>query len=207
MNHYPRHVGDWLRDTAHLSAIEECMYSRMIDQYYTREEPLPSDVATVARLIRAQGAAERKAVDSVLREFFALESDGWHQKRCDREIESYREKSAKAKASAYLSVAVRQAKAQANAERTLEHSLNGRSTNQNQNHKRVTPVVTEASQDRNPKPGDKSPTKGKPEAASSRWWLTDQGTIAEGKRRGVSPRPGEDMQSFRDRVRTARTPT
>jgi uncharacterized protein YdaU (DUF1376 family) len=36
VNHYPRHIGDWMVATAHLSEIEECMYSRMVDAYYAR---------------------------------------------------------------------------------------------------------------------------------------------------------------------------
>tara|TARA_R110000868_G_scaffold142759_11_gene360243 strand:- start:998 stop:1855 length:858 start_codon:yes stop_codon:yes gene_type:complete len=86
MNHYPRHIGDWMRDTAHLSEVEECIYSRCIDQYYSREAPLPADKAAVARLVRASTAQARKAVGVILDEFFKLEDDGWHQKRCDQEL-------------------------------------------------------------------------------------------------------------------------
>lgn len=91
MNHYPRHIGDWMRDTAHLSEVEECIYSRMIDQYYSREKALPSDKGAVCRLVRAASKEARKAVDVVLLEFFTLEADGWHQKRCDAEIAQYLE--------------------------------------------------------------------------------------------------------------------
>lgn len=100
MNHYPRHIGDWIRDTAHLSEVEECIYSRMIDQYYSREKPLPADKAGVCRLVRATSREARKAVDVILGEFFTQEADGWHQKRCDAELAKYAEKSAKASKSA-----------------------------------------------------------------------------------------------------------
>lgn len=100
MNHYPRHIGDWIRDTAHLSEVEECIYSRMIDQYYSREKPLPADRSAVCRLVRAASKEARKAVDVVLGEFFELGDDGWHQKRCDAELRRFSEKSAKAAASA-----------------------------------------------------------------------------------------------------------
>ncbi len=102
MNHYPRHIGDWIRDTAHLSEVEECIYSRMIDQYYSREKPLPIEQPAVCRLVRASTKEARKAVDVVLCEFFELQSDGWHQKRCDSELKRYAEKSAKAAASALV---------------------------------------------------------------------------------------------------------
>lgn len=89
MNHYPRHVGDWITATAHLTEVEECIYSRMVDQYYAREGPLPREVAAVTRLVRASNAVARKAVRTVLEEFFSLEDDGWHQKRCDEELAAF----------------------------------------------------------------------------------------------------------------------
>lgn len=61
----------------------------MLDLYYSRELPLPSDPQATARLIRANSKDERKAVESVLNEFFILQSDGWHQSRADREIAEY----------------------------------------------------------------------------------------------------------------------
>jgi uncharacterized protein YdaU (DUF1376 family) len=100
LNYYPRHIGDWMRDTAHLSEIEECIYSRLIDTYYSREKPLPADEAQCCRLVRASSKQAKAAVQCVLREFFALEADGWHQKRCDEELARHAEKSAKAAASA-----------------------------------------------------------------------------------------------------------
>jgi uncharacterized protein YdaU (DUF1376 family) len=96
MNHYPRHIGDWMRNTAHLSEVEECIYSRLVDQYYSRERPLPADRIQCCRLVRAINPAGRKAVESVLAEFFTLEPDGYHQKRCDAEIQAQIERSEKA---------------------------------------------------------------------------------------------------------------
>ncbi len=100
MNHYPRHIGDWIKATAHLSEVEECIYSRCLDVYYDREEPLPADTKQVCRLVRAATGAAKKAVNTVLNEFFHLEGDGWHNKRADEEIAKCREKSEKARESA-----------------------------------------------------------------------------------------------------------
>ena len=118
MNHYPKHIGDWMTATAHLSELEECMYSRMTDQYYAREAPLPLDMVACCRLVRAATASARRAVETVLREFFSKQDDGWHQKRCDEELELYRERSAKASASAQEMWRKRNANASANAMRT-----------------------------------------------------------------------------------------
>lgn len=89
MNYYEHHMGDYLKATAHLSALEDCFYRRALDWYYSNEKPLPSDEAQVARLLRAQGASERKAVKDVLSEFFALTNDGWRNKRADSEIADF----------------------------------------------------------------------------------------------------------------------
>ncbi|MCR4300186.1 MAG: YdaU family protein [Sulfuricaulis sp.] len=85
MNFYKRHVGDYLRDTAHLSLLEHGIYTRLLDVYYTRECAIPEDQA--ARLIGARSKDEREAVERVLEEFFTLQSHGWVQSRCEREIE------------------------------------------------------------------------------------------------------------------------
>lgn len=93
MNYYQRHVGDYLRDTAHLSLLEHGVYSRLLDVYYTREGAIQANQA--ARLIGARTKDELAAVESVLAEFFDLVDGSWSHSRCDREIELYQAKAAK----------------------------------------------------------------------------------------------------------------
>ena len=100
MRHYAFNVGDYAAATVHLSDAEDLAYRRLLDAYYARELPLPADVDACCRLARASSAASRKAVETVLREFFVLEADGWHQARCDAEIARFSEKSEKARRSA-----------------------------------------------------------------------------------------------------------
>lgn len=95
MNHYKRHIGDWLRDTVQLSALQEGVYSRLADQYYSREKPLPLDLAACCRLARTQTKDEREAVAFCLQEFFTKVDAGYQQKRCDEEIAAYQTKSAR----------------------------------------------------------------------------------------------------------------
>ena len=38
------------------------------------------------RLVRANTSIQKKSVTTILKEFFVLDDDGWHQKRCDIEI-------------------------------------------------------------------------------------------------------------------------
>lgn len=89
MNYYEHHIGDYAEATQHLSILEDGVYSRLLRKYYASEKPLPSDVATVQRLVVARSKDERAAVEVVLQEYFVLTDDGWHQPRCDIEIERY----------------------------------------------------------------------------------------------------------------------
>lgn len=98
MNYYNRHIGDYLKDTAHLSLLEHGIYTRLLDVYYTREAPIPDDQA--ARLIGAKSKEEKEALAGILAEFFAINNGAWEQTRCQREIDLCSEKSSKAKASA-----------------------------------------------------------------------------------------------------------
>ena len=62
-------------------------YTRLLRAYYRREKPITEDEKY--RLARAVTKAQKVAVDSVLREFFFLEADGWHNRRADQEILTY----------------------------------------------------------------------------------------------------------------------
>lgn len=92
MNYYKRHIGDYAAATRHLSLLEHGVYAVLLDVYYAAEKPLPADLSSVQRLCGAQKKSERDAVASVLKEFFVLVDDGWHQIRCDKEINHKQEK-------------------------------------------------------------------------------------------------------------------
>lgn len=124
MNYFPFHVGDYAAHTAHLEPLEDLAYRRMLDAYYLREGPIPSDPREVARLIRMRSNMEE--IESVLSEFFVLTESGWTHARCDAEIARMKDKQTKARASAEASVSARKANVQrvlsersANVERTL----------------------------------------------------------------------------------------
>lgn len=100
MNYYEHHLGDYAKDTAHLSMIEHGAYRILLDAYYTREVPLPTDRRACYKLARAQSKDERAAVDYVIEEFFIVQETGIHHARCDAEIFRFKDKQAKAKRSA-----------------------------------------------------------------------------------------------------------
>ena len=89
MNYYEHHIGDYAEATLHLSFIEDAAYSRLIRKYYSTEKPLPADLKQVQRLVGARTREEKSAVETILEEFFILADDGWHNSRCDSEIEKF----------------------------------------------------------------------------------------------------------------------
>ena len=90
MHYYKFNIGDWNLHTSHLSLEEEVVYFRLINFYYDSEQPIPEETQTVIRRLRLGNHSE--TVGLVLREFFDLQADGWHHKRCDEEIEKYHQK-------------------------------------------------------------------------------------------------------------------
>lgn len=91
MNYFELHIGDYEKKTAHLTAVEDGIYSRLIRRYYDTESPLANDLPAVERLVRARSKEERKAVGDMLREFFNLADDGWHHAHCDEVIARFHE--------------------------------------------------------------------------------------------------------------------
>lgn len=86
MNYFEHHIGDYDKNTSHLSACEDGIYCRMIRRYLDKEMPLDPDAEEIKRVVRARSREEKKAVDVVLKEFFSLAADGWHHKTCDEII-------------------------------------------------------------------------------------------------------------------------
>lgn len=95
MNYYKRHIGDYAAATRHLSILEHGVYCLLLDMYYTTEGPLPASAKEVCRKLGARSKDEVAAVESVLRDFFTPNDDGWRQSRCDAEIEAYKAKEGK----------------------------------------------------------------------------------------------------------------
>lgn len=84
MNYYEHHLGDYAKDTGHLSMLEHGAYRTLLDRYYSTEEGIPA--AQVYRLARARSEEERQAVDVVLEEFFELIDGVWINGRAEEEI-------------------------------------------------------------------------------------------------------------------------
>ena len=87
MNFYKHYIGDYQRDTGHLTLTEHGAYRLMLDAYYATGKPLPSDRKALYRLLRAAGATEKKAIDSVASQFWETAGNGLVNRRAALEIE------------------------------------------------------------------------------------------------------------------------
>ncbi len=99
MYYYQHHIGDYRRDTGHLTLLEHGIYRQLLDLYYITEKPFD---ASAMRLICVRTTDEEEAYKRVLNDFFVLKNGKYHHKRCQIEIEGFQSKSNKAKDSAKI---------------------------------------------------------------------------------------------------------
>ena len=92
MHYYQHNIGDYRRDTAHLSLLEHGVYRQLLDMYYLSESPIPRETQLVFRRLSARTQDEQKAVEIILNEFFLLTDEGWMHKRCSKDIGEYHQK-------------------------------------------------------------------------------------------------------------------
>jgi uncharacterized protein YdaU (DUF1376 family) len=102
MHHYKHHIGDYRRDTMHLSLLEHGCYRQLLDMYYLSEEPIPKETESVIRRLCVRTEEEAKAIQTVLNEFFTPTEKGWIHGRCDREIDTYQGKADRARGNGKL---------------------------------------------------------------------------------------------------------
>ena len=100
MVYYQHFIGDYRRDTRHLTLLEHGAYRELLDQYYLSEEPIPLDESKLMRLLSARQDDEQQAIKNVLNDFFVSTDRGYIHKRCDIEIAEYHSKSQSASANA-----------------------------------------------------------------------------------------------------------
>jgi uncharacterized protein YdaU (DUF1376 family) len=102
MHYFVHNIGDYRRDTAHLSLLEHGAYRQLLDSYYLAEEPIPEETESVFRRLCARTEDEKSAVLVVLREFFVLVEGAYRHARCDREIIAYQQKAERARTNGKL---------------------------------------------------------------------------------------------------------
>lgn len=86
MNFYKHYIGDFQRDTNHLSLTERGAYLALMHHYYATETPLPVELDQLCRIAGAITSAERKAV-KVAMGFFDPTDSGLTHDRIEAELE------------------------------------------------------------------------------------------------------------------------
>jgi uncharacterized protein YdaU (DUF1376 family) len=88
VNYYRRYIGDYQRDTMHLSMAEHGAYTLLLDAYYASEGQLPRHLSELNVIARAHTKTEKEAVMKVAQQYFPTNGDGTrHNKRADEELE------------------------------------------------------------------------------------------------------------------------
>tara|TARA_R110000868_G_scaffold300722_1_gene561190 strand:- start:195 stop:854 length:660 start_codon:yes stop_codon:yes gene_type:complete len=86
-------MGDYMRDTSHLSLVEHGVYNVLLDIYYSTGKPLPEDLPSLCRMCRAQKQSEIGAVSRVVSLYFPVgEGNKRYNERAEREISKNRQK-------------------------------------------------------------------------------------------------------------------
>jgi uncharacterized protein YdaU (DUF1376 family) len=91
----PFYVGDYLRDTRHLTTEQHGAYLLLIMEYWAKGS-LPDDDTQLARIV-GMSPKKWKNVRQVVQAFF---HDGWHHKRIDAELEKASSKTEKRRTAA-----------------------------------------------------------------------------------------------------------
>lgn len=100
MNYYKRHLGDYAKDTGHLSALEHGVFTLLLDHYYATEKPIHDSLCE--RIAKAYADHEREACKNVLLWFFSRQGDLWINAKAEEVIADAADKSLKAKDSASM---------------------------------------------------------------------------------------------------------
>ena len=100
MHYYQFNIGDYRKDTQHLSLVEHAIYRLLLDTYYLNEGPLTQDKVRLMRTHNVRSADEVLAFENVLSDFFDLTKEGYFHAKCDHELQKVYKKSAAARASA-----------------------------------------------------------------------------------------------------------
>ena len=84
MHYYTFNIGDYRRDTGHLSALEHGIYRMLLDSYYLNDGPLTADDAALMRSHCVRSADEQRAYENVIKDFFVLDNGLYIHTGCDK---------------------------------------------------------------------------------------------------------------------------
>lgn len=91
MDWYKFYVGDYARDTSHLTPLEHGVYLLLINRYYSSEEPLRDDFDWLCRVAQCRSRHEKDALRSIRDQFFDSIDGKLMHRRIDQEIVKYQQ--------------------------------------------------------------------------------------------------------------------
>lgn len=83
----PLYVGDYLKDTQHLTPQKHGVYLKLLMHCWSIQGPVPLDEQEAAGIANCRSADEIDSLRYVLGRYFTKMDDGWYQKRMQLEIE------------------------------------------------------------------------------------------------------------------------
>lgn len=179
VNHYPHHIGDYAKDTRHLTLMQHGAYRLLMDHVYATEKPLPVDKSQLHLICGAKTRAERAAVDYVAGAFFPQGMN----KRAGEEIVKYQDKSRKARESSTV----------------RWHSHRTASAKPSHSGGNTTAMLA-SNQEPITKNRSTEPPVDNSQGNNGAWWKTHEGIEAKGKELGIPAHRGEDWPAYKSRL-------
>lgn len=91
MHYYKHNIADYRKDTRFLTPLQHWAYRELIDEYYLSEQPITKNLTDLFWRMGANTDELQEAIQTVLKGFFTETEDGFIHKRCEVEMEDYKE--------------------------------------------------------------------------------------------------------------------
>ena len=91
MHYYPHNIADYRKDTRFLTKLQHWAYRELLDEYYLSEQPITNNEKDLFWRMGATTDEEQNAIKTVLHGFFEETENGFIHKRCDVEIQIFKE--------------------------------------------------------------------------------------------------------------------
>lgn len=197
-NWMPLHIGDYLRDTGHLTTCEHGAYFLLLCHAWTHDGVLPNDEARLLNIAKMDVRPWRRS-SATLRAFFYVDGDTLRHRRVDRELAKSKDISDRRSAAGKASAVAREAQQKANKRSTSVDVLLQQNATQEQEQEQE---QIESESELRGKEGleGKPPPEPKPVRARARTqidpdWKPNAAGLAYAKARNV---PLGEVQAFVD---------
>lgn len=193
-NWMPFYVGDYLRDTGHLSACEHGAYLLLLMHAWTHDGALQNDEVRL-RNIAKLSVKDWNRFSATLRAFFYVDGDTLRHRRIDRELAKSKARSEKRSAAGKASGVARKAQQKANTRSThvdlvLQQSPTEEEEEEEEKKERIPPLVPPPAAELSPKT-----IRAKARTQIDPGWKPNDLGIAYAKERGVQP---SEVRAFKD---------